>query len=154
MADTTREAYRIVLNDILNNGCGMFLGNYDAKNGSAEFMHGISTVMEHIAYSICDEQGDDFSNLFIKNMIASEQKAQGIKCYKCAELDGCYKGQHGGKKKCKCFRQKGIDKTSKKCYNNNRKRGNDYERIKRKRKGNVKGYHRGNERMWYVRGSV
>ena len=106
MADTTREAYRIVLNDILNNGCGMFVGNYDAKNGSAEFMHGISAVMEHIAYSICDEQGDDFSNLFIKNMIASEQKAQGIKCYKCAELDGCYKGQHGGKKKCKCFSPK------------------------------------------------
>ena len=107
MADTIREAYRIVLNDILNNGCGMFVGNYDAKNGSAKFMHGISAVMEHIAYSICDEQGDDFSNLFIKNIIASEQKAQGIKCYKCAELNGCYKGQHGGKKKCKCFSPKG-----------------------------------------------
>ena len=36
----------------------------------------------------------------------AEQKAQGIKCYKCAELDGCYKGQHGGKKKCKCFSPK------------------------------------------------
>ena len=106
MANTTREAYRIVLNDILNNGCGMFVGNYDAKNGSAEFMYGISAVMEHIAYNICDEQGDDFYNLFIKNMIASEQKAQGIKCYKCAELDGCCKGQHGGKKKCKCFSPK------------------------------------------------
>ena len=106
MIDTTREAYRIVLNDILNNGCEMFVGDYDAKNGSAEFMHGIETVMEHIAYSICDERGDDFSNLFIKNMIASEQKAQGIKCYKCAELGGCWKGQHGGKKKCKCFSPK------------------------------------------------
>ena len=74
MADTVREAYRIVLNDILNNGCGMFVGNYDAKNGSAEFMYGIEAVMEHIVYSICNERGDDFSNLFIKNMIASEQK--------------------------------------------------------------------------------
>ena len=99
MADTTKEAYRIVLNDILNNGCEMFVGNYDAKNDSAEYMYGISAVMEYIAYSICDEQGDDFSNLFIKNMIASEQKTKGIKCYKCAELDSCYKGQHGGKKK-------------------------------------------------------
>ena len=106
MADTTREAYRIVLNDILNNGCGMFAGNYDASNGSAEFMHGILAVMEYIAYNICDEHGDDFSDMFIKNMIASEQKAQGIKCYKCAELDGCYKGQHGGKKKCNCFSPK------------------------------------------------
>ena len=86
MADTVREAYRIVLNDILNNGCEMFVGNYDAKNGSAEFMHGISTVMEYIAYSICDEHGDDFSNMFMKNMIASEQKAQGIKCF-CPTLD-------------------------------------------------------------------
>ena len=24
----------------------------------------------------------------------------------CAELDGCWKGQHGGKKKCKCFSPK------------------------------------------------
>ena len=74
MADTTREAYRIVLNDILNNGCEMFIGKYDAKNGSAQFMYGILTVMEHIAYSICDEQGDDFSNLFTKNMVDSEKK--------------------------------------------------------------------------------
>lgn len=78
MADTVREAYRIVLNDILNNGCEMFVGNYDTKI-SADFMYGISTVMEYIAYSICDEQGDDFSNMFKKNMIASELKAQGIK---------------------------------------------------------------------------
>ena len=41
MDDTTKEAYRIVLNDILNNGCGMFVGKYNAKNGSAEFMYGI-----------------------------------------------------------------------------------------------------------------
>ena len=74
MADTTREAYRIVLNDILNNGCGMFIGKYDAKNGSDKFMYGIQAVMEYIAYSICDEQGDDFSNFFTKNMVDSEKK--------------------------------------------------------------------------------
>lgn len=106
MDDTTKEAYRIVLNDILNNGCGMFVGNYDAKNGSAEYMYGISAVMEHIAYNICDEQGDDFSNLFIKNMIASEQKAKGVKCYECAELDGCYKGQQVARKNVNVFHQK------------------------------------------------
>lgn len=105
--DTIREAYRIVLSDILNNGCGMFVGEYDAKNGSAEFMYGISTVMEHLAYSICDEEGDAFSDLFVKNMVASEQKAQCIKCYKCAELSGCYRGQHGGKRNCKCFSPNG-----------------------------------------------
>ena len=37
----------------------------------------------------------------------SEQKVKGIKCYKCAELSGCYKGQNGGKKNCACFSPKG-----------------------------------------------
>lgn len=104
--NTIKEAYRIVLNDILNNDCGMFVGEYDAKNGSAEFMYGILTVMEYLAYSICDKEGDLLSDMFIKNMVASEQKAQGIKCYKCAELDGCWVGSHGGKKNCKCFSPK------------------------------------------------
>ena len=83
--------------------CGMFEGRYDAKNGKPEFMYGISTVMECLAYRVSDEYGDDFSDTFIQNLIISEQKAKGIKCYKCAELSGCYKGRHGGKKNCKCF---------------------------------------------------
>lgn len=105
--DTIREAYRIVLNDILNNGCKMFVGEYNAENGSAEFMYGILAVMEYLAYNICDEEGDAFSDLFTKNMVISEQKAQGINCYKCAELSNCYKGQHGGKKNCRCFSPNG-----------------------------------------------
>lgn len=104
--NTIREAYRIVLNDILNNDCRMFVGEYDAKNGSAEFMRGILTVMEYLAYNICDKEGDLFSDMFIKNMVESKQKAQGIKCHKCAELDGCWVGSHGGKKNCKCFSPK------------------------------------------------
>ena len=107
MTKTVQDAYRIVLNDILNNGCEMFIGNYDAKNGSEQFMHGIGTVIEYIAYNVSDEDGYAIENLFIKNMIASEQKAKGIKCYKCAELEGCHKGQHGGKKNCACFSPKG-----------------------------------------------
>lgn len=109
MTNTIREAYRIVLNDILNNGCGMFVGEYDAKNGSSQFMYGVGTVMEHIAYKVCDEQGDDFSSLFTQNLIKSEYKAKGLKCYKCAEMSGCYKGQHGGKKNCPCFSPIGVD---------------------------------------------
>ena len=103
MNNTVQSAYRIVLNDILNSGCSLMIGKYDAKNGSEEFMHGISTVMEWIAYRVSEVDGDKISDLFVKNMIISEQKAQGIKCYKCAESNGCYKGQHGGKKNCKCF---------------------------------------------------
>ena len=45
--------------------------------------------------------------MIMANTITSEQKAKCIKCYKCAELSDCYKGQHGGKKNCKCFSPKG-----------------------------------------------
>ena len=72
---TVQEAYSIVLNDILNSDCGVFVGKYDAKNGSAEFMHGIAIIMEYIAYNVSNEEGDNFSHLFIKNMVASKQKA-------------------------------------------------------------------------------
>lgn len=83
--------------------CEMFEGRYDAKNGNPEFMYGISTVMECLAYMVSDEYGNSFSDTFVQNLIISEQKAKGIKCYKCAELSCCYKGRHGGKKNCKCF---------------------------------------------------
>ena len=109
MTKTVQDAYRIVFNDILNSECGLMVGKYDAKNGDEKFMHGISTVMEWIAYRVSEVDGDEFSDLFIKNMIASEQKAKGIKCYKCAELSGCYKGQHGGTKNCRCFSPNGVD---------------------------------------------
>ena len=73
--DRVREAYRIVLNDILNNDCGMFIGEYDAKNGSAEFMNGIGTVMEYLAYLVSDEYGAKFEDIFLKNLIKSEERA-------------------------------------------------------------------------------
>ena len=75
MANTIQDAYRIVLNDILNSGCGLFVGEYDARNGSEQFMHGISTVMEWIAYKVSEEDYNEFNDLFIKNLIKSEQKA-------------------------------------------------------------------------------
>ena len=109
MANTVQDAYRVVFNDILNSGCGLMVGEYDAKNGNEQFMHGINTVMEWIAYRVSDADGDAFSDLFVKNLIKSEQIAQGIKCYRCAELSGCYKGQHGGKKNCRCFSPNGVD---------------------------------------------
>lgn len=54
--------------------CDLFVGRYDAKNGSAQFMHGICTVMEYIAYKVSDEYGDQFSEKFVKNLIESEKK--------------------------------------------------------------------------------
>ncbi len=79
MTNTVKEAYRIVFNDMMNSGCGLLVGKYDAKNGDEKFMHGIDTVMEWIAYKTSEAQGDDFSELFIKNMIESQKKARGDK---------------------------------------------------------------------------
>lgn len=55
--------------------CGLFYGRYDAKNGSAEFMHGIATVMEYLAYLVSDDYGAEFEDAFLKNMIKSEKRA-------------------------------------------------------------------------------
>lgn len=54
--------------------CGLFYGCYDAKNGSIEFMYGISTVMEYLAYLVGDDYGTEFEDTFLKNMIKSENK--------------------------------------------------------------------------------
>lgn len=74
MTETVRNAYRIVLNDILNRDIRMLTGNYDVKNGNRHFMHGVGIVMEFIAYNVSDEDGNSFSDLFMKNMIESENK--------------------------------------------------------------------------------
>lgn len=104
------KAYEMVLKDILDSGCGLMVGKYDAKNGEDSFMYGISTVMEWIAHRVSDEVGYEFSDTFTQNMIESKQRAEGIKCFQCAEVSGCWKGQHGGKKNCKCFSPKSVDK--------------------------------------------
>ena len=54
--------------------CGLFIGKYDAKNGNENFMHGINTVMEYLAYEVSEEYGDNFSDMFTKNMLDSENK--------------------------------------------------------------------------------
>ena len=51
--------------------CGLFCGKYDAKNGSAEFMYGISTVMEYLTYLVGEEYSAEFQDTFLKNMIKS-----------------------------------------------------------------------------------
>ena len=69
-----KEAYQIVLNDLLE--CGMFRGRYDATHGSQQFMLGIATVVEFVAFG-CDKL-EEVSDTFIQNMIRSE-KAVGKK---------------------------------------------------------------------------
>jgi hypothetical protein len=74
MTNTVQDAYRIVFNDMMNRGVSMFVGTYDAKNGSEQFMYGVSLVMDWIAYNVNAETGDHFSDLFTANMLKSEQK--------------------------------------------------------------------------------
>lgn len=75
MTKTVQDAYRIVFNDMMNRDCGLLVGKYDARNGNNHFMFGIGMVMEWIAYSVSDADGDAFSELFTNNLIESEKKA-------------------------------------------------------------------------------
>lgn len=54
--------------------CGLFIGKYYAKNGNEDFMRGINTVMEYLAYEVSEEYGENFSDMFVKNMIDSKNK--------------------------------------------------------------------------------
>ncbi len=69
------EAYQVVLKDMIDSGCGLLVGKYDARNGSDTFMHGICTVMEWIAYHAGEEYGEEFSDVFTENMAESERRA-------------------------------------------------------------------------------
>lgn len=70
-----KEAYDVVLSDILDNGSKLFVGKYDANNGDKHFMNGILTVMEYIAYKVDEETGSEFSELFLQNITDSEKKS-------------------------------------------------------------------------------
>ena len=71
-----QEAFKIVLDELRQ--CGMFCGNYDAKNGNKKFMYGIACVMEDIAFYAGDTT---FSDTFLDNMIRCEDKVE--KCKNC-----------------------------------------------------------------------
>lgn len=75
MTKTVQDAYRIVFNDMMNSGCGLLVGEYDAKNGNEKFMFGVGLVMEWIAYRVSDADGDAFSDLFTNNLVKSEEKS-------------------------------------------------------------------------------
>lgn len=70
------EAYRIVFDDLTNGGCNLFVGRYDARHGNEDFMYGIATVMETIAYRVSEEAGDEYGDIFSTNMVASQRKAK------------------------------------------------------------------------------
>lgn len=69
------KAYTTVFYDLMDMDCGILVGKYDARNGSESFMYGIHTVMELIAAK-ADEDYFEFSDMFTRNMIESQEKAQ------------------------------------------------------------------------------
>lgn len=52
----------------------LFVGNYDAKNGSLSFMHGIRAVMEYIAYEVGKQE--EFDEMFFKNILKSKREEE------------------------------------------------------------------------------
>ena len=68
------SAYKIVFDELTQ--FNMFRGIYDAKNGSRDFINGVGAVMEAIAYKVSEENGEEFTDLFVKNNIASEEKTE------------------------------------------------------------------------------
>lgn len=75
MTEQLKEAYKMVFDDMTSK-VELFTGIYDAKHGSKEFMYGVSTVMEYIAYSIDEETGIDFEDLFVNNLIKCKKEVE------------------------------------------------------------------------------
>lgn len=69
------DAYYLVYKDLMKDE-GLFTGVYDAKNGKSEFMDGIATVMEYIAYQVGDDCYNAFCDKFAENMLKSEERAR------------------------------------------------------------------------------
>lgn len=70
-----REAYKIVFADMMNDGCGLLVGKYDARNGSNKFMYGIMTVMDYITGNISEILSKAFEDEFYKNLEESRVRA-------------------------------------------------------------------------------
>ena len=74
MDNTLQNAYKIVYDDIVNSGVGLFTGNFDSKNGNKNFMYGICTVMEFIAYNASEQDYNDFGEIWLENFMKSLDK--------------------------------------------------------------------------------
>ena len=72
------EAYKIVYNDLKK--VPMFVGKYDAIHGKEDFMFGICTVMEFIANEINEPTYEDFSTMWVGNVLDSYAKANRKEC--------------------------------------------------------------------------
>lgn len=73
--DALQNAYKLVYNDMVKCG-GLFVGQFDAKNGNKKFMYGIGTIMEFIALNAGEEIYDDFEKIWSENFEKSLDKSE------------------------------------------------------------------------------
>lgn len=73
MRNELSDAYLLVLEDLMENSSSILQGRYDAEHGNRAFMYGVQLVMETIAYNVDEEIGDMFAELFMRNVLLSEE---------------------------------------------------------------------------------
>lgn len=69
---TEKEVFRYVYDKLTE--IPLFIGIYDAKNGSEDYEYGIETVMEVLA----DRAGcyDEYQKLVLDNIVSSKKRAE------------------------------------------------------------------------------
>lgn len=74
---TRREAYKIVLEDMMGgDASSLFKGDFDAVNGSKDFMYGICTVMENLAFYAGKDEYMKYSQIWSEHFQKSLDKAR------------------------------------------------------------------------------
>ena len=69
------DAYYLVYKDLTKMD-GVLTGKYDAKNGSKQYMNGVWSVMELIAYGVGIDCYHAFNERYSKNMVESMERAE------------------------------------------------------------------------------
>ena len=54
--------------------CGLFIGKYDTKHCKGNFMYGVLTVMEYLTNEVSEEYRDEFTDIFLQNMVDNQHK--------------------------------------------------------------------------------
>ena len=64
-------AYKFVFDELSKNP--MFQGHFDYQHGSADYMCGIMTVMEHVAMGVSHDFETEFTKNFLSNLVESRK---------------------------------------------------------------------------------
>lgn len=72
---TLDDAYYLVYKDLTKED-GLLTGKYDAKNGSKQYMNGVWSVMELIAYGVGIDCYEAFNERFCRNLEKSQEQTE------------------------------------------------------------------------------